>query len=45
LLNLGAYDVLAKPFHREELERVATSACQRWNDRHASAKTHRTAPS
>ena len=29
-LNLGAYDVLAKPFDRIEIIRVVTSACLRW---------------
>jgi DNA-binding response OmpR family regulator len=29
-LNLGAYDVLAKPFDRIEVIRVITSACLRW---------------
>lgn len=29
-LNLGAYDVLAKPFDSAEVSRVLTSACLRW---------------
>jgi DNA-binding response OmpR family regulator len=29
-LNLGAHDVLAQPFDREEVERVIASACRRF---------------
>jgi len=29
-LNLGAYDVLAKPFDAEEVNRTLTSAWMRW---------------
>lgn len=29
-LNLGAYDVVAKPFYPAELIRVVNSACMRW---------------
>jgi DNA-binding response OmpR family regulator len=32
-LNLGAYDVLAKPFDRSEVVRVLTMAWMRWNAR------------
>lgn len=32
-LNLGAYDVLAKPFERSEVVRVLTMAWMRWNAR------------
>jgi DNA-binding NtrC family response regulator len=32
-LNLGAYDVLAKPFDRAELTRTLTSAWLHWRDR------------
>jgi DNA-binding response OmpR family regulator len=31
-LNLGAHDVLAKPFEREEVVRVCASAWRRWKD-------------
>ena len=30
-LNLGAYDVLAKPFNADEVIRVLSSACLRWH--------------
>ena len=33
-LNRGAYDVLAKPFDREEVDRVVTAAWLRWAHRH-----------
>ncbi|HEY1342816.1 MAG TPA: response regulator [Bryobacteraceae bacterium] len=33
-LNRGAYDVLAKPFDREEVDRVVTAAWLRWTHRH-----------
>jgi DNA-binding response OmpR family regulator len=33
-LNLGAYDVLVKPFDRTEVVRILTLACQHWQDRH-----------
>ena len=29
-LNLGAYDVLGKPFHPDEVIRVVSMACLRW---------------
>ena len=32
-LNLGAYDVLAKPFDASEVIRVVASAWRHWNDR------------
>ena len=32
-LNLGAYDVLAKPFDSKEVVRVLTMAWTRWNER------------
>ena len=32
-LNLGAYDVVAKPFHPAELTRVVNLACMRWQQR------------
>ena len=31
-LNLGAYDVLAKPFYSEEVMRTLRSACQRYQE-------------
>jgi len=37
-LNLGAYDVLAKPFDRAELTRTLTSAWLHWRDRHDVAR-------
>lgn len=33
-LNLGAYDVLAKPFDRTEVTRVVSMAWFHWRDRH-----------
>jgi DNA-binding response OmpR family regulator len=33
-LNLGAYDVLAKPFDRMEVTRIVSMAWLRWKDRH-----------
>jgi DNA-binding response OmpR family regulator len=33
-LNLGAYDVLAKPFDASEVMRVLGSAWRHWTDRH-----------
>lgn len=33
-LNLGAWDVLAKPFDTEEVIRVVASAWRHWQDRH-----------
>ncbi len=33
-LNLGAWDVLAKPFEADEVIRIVTIACQHWQDRH-----------
>ena len=32
-LNLGAYDVLAKPFHASEVTRVLAMAWMRWSER------------
>ncbi|HEY1336839.1 MAG TPA: hypothetical protein VGF59_04985 [Bryobacteraceae bacterium] len=37
-LNLGAYDVLAKPFDAQEVIRVLTSAWLRWNNRNLSRR-------
>ncbi len=46
-LNLGAWDVLAKPFDREEVSRVLGFAWRHWQDRHgihkATSKQRRTA--
>lgn len=36
-LNIGAYDVLAKPFDRVGVNRVLTSAWLRWRDQHETA--------
>jgi len=33
-LNLGAWDVLAKPFEADEVIRIVSIACQHWQDRH-----------
>jgi len=33
-LNLGAWDVLAKPFDADEVIRIVEIACQHWQDRH-----------
>ncbi len=33
-LNLGAYDVLAKPFDRTEVARIVSTAWLRWENRH-----------
>jgi DNA-binding response OmpR family regulator len=33
-LNLGAYDVLLKPFDGAEVSRIAGLACMRWYQRH-----------
>ena len=43
-LNLGAWDVLAKPFDREEVSRVLGFAWHHWQDRHRihdARSTHR----
>ena len=36
-LNLGAYDVVSKPFDSSELTRVLDSAWRDWRDRHKGA--------
>jgi len=33
-LNLGAWDVLAKPLDEDEVKRVVNIACRHWQDRH-----------
>ena len=33
-LNIGAYDVLAKPFDRQEVIRIFSLAWLHWNDQH-----------
>jgi DNA-binding NtrC family response regulator len=33
-LNLGAWDVLAKPFYEDEVIRIVSVAGQHWRDRH-----------
>jgi DNA-binding response OmpR family regulator len=35
-LNLGAWDVLAKPFDADEVIRIIGIACQHWEDRHGA---------
>ena len=35
-LNLGAYDVLAKPFDQSEVTRVVSLAWLHWKERHDS---------
>ncbi len=37
-LNLGAYDVLAKPFDATEVGRVLSMACLRWKEQSAPPK-------
>jgi DNA-binding NtrC family response regulator len=37
-LNLGAYDVLSKPFDRTEVMRVVSMAWMHWSARHAVGK-------
>jgi DNA-binding response OmpR family regulator len=37
-LNLGAHDVLTKPFDAEEVVRVLTFACERWKNRPESQR-------
>jgi len=37
VLNLGGYDVLAKPFHPEEVTRVVALACEHWRRAHRSS--------
>jgi len=38
-LNLGAWDVLAKPFESDEVIRIVTIATQHWQDRHGVYKS------
>ncbi len=38
-LNLGAYDVLAKPFEAAEVVRTAGLACLRWRQRQTEVRT------
>ena len=40
-LNLGAWDVLAKPLDKEELNRTLHSAWLRWSNRHPGGPTAR----
>ena len=37
-LNLGAYDVLAKPFDRTEVTRVVSMAWMHWTERHEATQ-------
>jgi DNA-binding NtrC family response regulator len=39
-LNLGAYDVLAKPFDAKEVFRIIGLAWRRWMDMHSTAALH-----
>jgi DNA-binding NtrC family response regulator len=41
VLNLGGYDLLAKPFHPEEVFRVISLAWQSWRSRLERAHAHR----
>ena len=42
-LNLGAWDVLAKPFDTQEVMRVVAWAWRHWKDRHELPTEHRSA--
>src|SRR5580658_3532109 len=42
-LNLGAWDVLAKPFDRNELFRSVKSGWRHWRERHANRAAQKTA--
>ncbi len=42
-LNLGAYDVLAKPFDATEVMRVVSMAWLHWNEQHGAGATTRLA--
>ena len=39
-LNLGAWDVLAKPFEADEVIRIVSIAGQHWEDRHGVYHSH-----
>lgn len=41
-LNLGAYDVLAKPYERNEVVRVVSTAWITWQHRHTAARSAET---
>jgi DNA-binding NtrC family response regulator len=41
-LNLGAWDVLAKPFDAEEVVRTLSIAGQHWQNRHGPYQSHET---
>lgn len=41
-LNVGAYDVLAKPFEREEVVRIVSLASRSWHDRHLRGSVPKT---
>jgi DNA-binding response OmpR family regulator len=41
-LNVGAYDVLAKPFEREEVIRIVSLASRSWHDRHHRGRVPKT---
>ncbi len=41
-LNVGAYDVLAKPFEREEVIRMVSLASRRWHDQYLRTRVPKT---
>jgi DNA-binding NtrC family response regulator len=41
-LQAGAYDVLAKPFERDEVLRIVSLAARSWHDRHLRARVPKT---
>lgn len=41
-LNVGAYDVLAQPFEREEVIRIVSLASRSWHDRHRRSRVPKT---
>jgi DNA-binding NtrC family response regulator len=41
-LTVGAYDVLAKPFEREEVIRIVSLASRSWHDRHLRPRVPKT---
>jgi DNA-binding NtrC family response regulator len=44
VLNLGGYDVLAKPFDRQEVRRTVTLAWQQWSNRRDAVRRARSGP-
>jgi FixJ family two-component response regulator len=41
-LNVGAYDVLAKPFETEEVIRIVSSASRNWRDQYLRTRMPKT---